>query len=58
MKEKYFEWLIDSGTPRKGPDLVKGKIHKVGDYPLHVVEEWVKTKAAKYVKGETEKENE
>lgn len=56
MKEKYFEWLLDSSIPRKGPKLVKGKIHKSGDYPPHVVDEWVKTKAAKPVKDKANKE--
>ena len=56
MKEKYFEWLLDSNTPRKGPKLVKGKIHKSGDYPPHVVDEWIKTKAAKYVKDKAKEE--
>ena len=51
MKEKHFEWLLDSCSPRKGGRLEKGKIYNVGDYPAEVVAEWVKTKAAKYVKG-------
>ena len=57
MKEKYFEWLIGSCFPRKGPKLEKGKIHRTGDYPSHVVDEWVKTKAAKYVKDKSTKED-
>lgn len=56
MKEKFFEWLLDSAEPRKGPKLEKGKLHKTGDYPPHVVEQWVKTKAAKYVKGKASEE--
>lgn len=56
MKEKFFEWLLDSCEPRKGPKLVKGKIHKTGDYPETVVDTWVKTKAAKYVKDKPKKE--
>lgn len=56
MKEKHFEWLLDSCFPRKGAKLEKGKIHKVGDYPSHVVEEWVKIKAAKYVKDKSKEE--
>ena len=51
MKEKYFEWLLDSCESRKGVKLKKGKIHNVGDHPAEVVAEWVKTKAAKYCKG-------
>lgn len=58
MKEKQFEWLVDSCFPRKGPKLEKGKVHKTGDYPPHVVEEWVKTKAAKYVTDKSKKEEE
>ena len=57
MKEKQFEWLLDSCTPRKGPKLVKGEAHRTGDYPSHVVDEWVKTKAAKYVKDKSNKED-
>lgn len=51
MKEKNFEWLLDSNTPRKGGRLEKGKVYKVESYPEDTVAEWVKTKAAKYVKG-------
>ena len=58
MKEKYFKWLLDSCSPRKGPKLEKGKIHKTGNYPSDVVEQWVKTKAAKYVKDKSKKEDE
>ena len=57
MNEKHFEWLLDSSTPRKGPRLIKGELHKTGDYPPHVVDEWVKTKAAKYVKDKSKKED-
>ena len=56
MKEKYFKWLLDSCIPRKGPELEKGKIHNVSDYPLHVVDEWVRTKVAKYVKDKSKEE--
>lgn len=45
---KYFIWLIDSCEPRKGPPLIKGEKHLIGDYSASVVETWVKTKAAKY----------
>lgn len=58
MKEKHFEWLSDSCTPRKGGRLEKGKIYKVGAYPESVVAEWVKTKAAKYVQGSSKGEDE
>lgn len=57
MKEKNFEWLLDSCTPRKGGRLEKGKVYKVEGYPADVVAEWVKTKAAKYVQGGVLKEN-
>lgn len=57
---KQFKWLLDSSFPRKGPKLVKDKIHNVSDYPEKVVDTWVKTKAAKYVdssdKSKKEKE--
>lgn len=56
MKEKHFIWLLDSSTPRSGPKLIHGEVHNVEDYPSHVVPEWVKTKAAKYVKDKSKKE--
>lgn len=56
MKEKHFVWLLDSCEPRKGPDLVKGEVHDVDKYPSHVVAEWVKTKAAKFVKDKSKEE--
>jgi len=56
MKEKYFEWLLDSCVTRKGAKLEKGKVYKVEDYPEDVVAEWVKTKAAKYVKDKSKEE--
>lgn len=56
MKEKDFEWLSDSCSPRKGGDLEKGKVYKVEDYPEGVVAEWVKQKAAKYVKDKSKEE--
>lgn len=57
MKEKHFKWLLDSCFPRKGPKLEKGGIHKTGDYPPHVVELWVKTKAAAYVKDKAKEDD-
>jgi len=57
MKEKYFKWLLDSCTPRKGGKLEKGKVYKVEDYPEDIVAEWVKTKAASYVKDKSKEED-
>ena len=51
-----FKWLIDSCCPRKGPKLIKGQEHNTKDFPQHVVDEWVKTKAAKLVVEKPEKE--
>jgi hypothetical protein len=60
MAEKQFVWLIQSSSPRRGPKLIKGKVHDVKNYPPEVVEEWVKTGAAEYVtspkKSKEEKE--
>lgn len=56
MKEKYFKWLSDSCSPRKGGDLEKGKVYKVEDYPESVVATWVKQGAAKYVKDKSKEE--
>lgn len=40
---KQFTWLSDSCFPKKGPDLKKGELHNVADYPPAVIEEWAKT---------------
>ena len=56
MKEKYFKWLSDSCFPRKGAKLEKGKVYEVEGYPEDVVAQWVKTKAAKYVKDKSKEE--
>lgn len=56
MKEKYFKWLLDSCETRTGVKLEKGRVYKVEDYPKDVVAEWVKTKAASYVKDKFKEE--
>lgn len=45
---KQFRWLLDSSSPRKGPKLEKDKLHNAKDYPREVIDEWVRTRAAKY----------
>lgn len=57
MKEKYFKWLSDSCSPRKGGELEKGKVYKVEDYPEDVVATWVRTKSAQYVKDKSKEED-
>ncbi len=46
---KQFVWLLDDQTPRSGPGLKKDEVHKVADYPAHVVEWWVTQGAAEYI---------
>jgi len=48
--ERQFRWLLDSSVPRKGPPLKKLELHNTKDYPKHVVDEWVRSGAAEYVK--------
>lgn len=55
---KQFIWLLDSCVTRKGRKLEKGKTYNVKDHPPEVVEEWVRTKAAKYVDGPKSKKEE
>lgn len=45
---KTFIWLLDSTFPRRGPQLESGKEHDASDYQDGVVEEWVKTGAARW----------
>lgn len=56
MKETHFKWLVDSCSSRKGKKLKTGEVYAVSDFPEHVVAEWVKTKAAAYVKEKSKKE--
>jgi hypothetical protein len=46
---RKFIWLVDSSWPRSPfePYLQKGKTYRARDFRSYVVEEWVKTKAAK-----------
>jgi len=48
MEKTKFVWLIDSCHARNGCKLIKGQSYKVSDFDPAVVDEWVKTKAAKY----------
>lgn len=55
---KTFIWLIDSCTTRKGRKLVTGNKFKLSDFPPDVVDEWIKTKAAKWAESKSIKEKE
>lgn len=55
---KTFIWLIDSCTTRKGRKLVTGNKFKLSDFPPEVVDEWIKTKAAKWAESKSIKEKE
>lgn len=51
-----FKWLLDSCYPRRGPKLIKDQEYDSKDFPKHVVDEWAKTKVAKYIVEKPEKE--
>ena len=51
MADKKFTWLAPSCEPRRGPRLETGKEYSLADFEEHVVAEWVRTGAAKYVKS-------
>lgn len=53
---KKFIWLIQSSIPRKGPQLTQGEEHDAADYSAEVVNYWVESGAAKWVKEKTKKE--
>jgi len=44
-----FVWLLDSQIARNGRKLEKGQSYRAGDFPAHVVKEWIRTNAAKRV---------
>jgi len=56
MKEKYFKWLRPSEEDRRGTKLEQGKIYNIENFPIDTVAEWVRTKAAKYVKDKSKEE--
>jgi len=46
-----FKWLLGSAQKwESGPELIPGNTYNVKDFSPEVVAEWVRTKAAKYVK--------
>ncbi len=56
MAKKIFVWLLDSAYPRKGAlVLEKGKEYDAASFPEHVVDEWVRTGAAKYASEKSER---
>lgn len=54
---KEFIWLIGSQLDGNRKLLEKGQVHNTSDYPIAWVEEWVRTKVAKWV-GEKSKTKE
>jgi len=53
---KKFVWLLDTTFPRRGPSVLeRGKEYEASAFPAHVVEEWIKTGAAKPVSVKPEK---
>lgn len=49
-KTKRFKWLRPDEFPRQGPPLLNGKVYDSDLFPSHVVEEWIRTGAAKAMK--------
>jgi len=46
-----FKWLLSPAQKwERGPELIPGEIYNVKDFSPEVVAEWVKTKAAQYLK--------
>jgi len=53
---KRFIWLLDTTYPRRGSLMLeKEKEYDAVAFPLHVVEEWVRTGAARFVREKPEK---
>ena len=58
-EKKYFKWLARSCYPRKkfyDGQLLTGETYKAADFPIHIVEEWVKTGAAKWTTAKPKEE--
>jgi hypothetical protein len=56
MATKKFVWLLDTTFPRRGSLMLeKGKEYDAAAFPSHVVEEWVRTGAARLVSAKPEK---
>jgi hypothetical protein len=49
MNGKKFVWIIDSCESRANGKLVSGETHDSSGFPAGVVDEWVKTGAARWV---------
>ncbi len=58
MEKTRFVWLADSCHARNGRKLIKGQVYKVADFKPAVVEQWLKTKAAKYATAKSAEEDE
>ena len=56
MEKTRFVWLIDSCSARNGRKLIKGQTYKVADFKPAVVDQWVKTKYAKYTTAKSKEE--
>ena len=56
MEKSKFVWLLDSCSARNGRKLIKDQTYKVADFKAAVVDEWVKTKAAKYSTAKSKEE--
>ncbi len=56
MEKTRFVWLADSCHARNGRKLIKDQTYKVADFKAAVVDEWVKTKAAKFSSAKSKEE--
>jgi len=52
---RQFKWLLDGCESRQGRRLEKSQVYDAGAFPEHVVAEWVRTGAAKWVNEEKPK---
>ena len=48
MNKKRFEWLVDSCFTGSGLKLEKGQAYDVEAFDLAIIEEWIRSGAAKY----------
>jgi hypothetical protein len=56
---KRFVWLLDTTFPRRGAVMLeKGKEYPASLFPAHIVDEWIRTGAARAVPGKPEKKTE
>ncbi len=53
-----FKWLLPDCDTRFGVRLIKDQEYEIGQIPLHVVQHWVSTGAAEWVKEKKKEKTE